>query len=162
MDMHMEYDKKKTAAALAVIFSLLVIVWLGLTFFTNQWVKPLDVSACDRISAAGVDWQIDSVDAKYDYLTIKGHAYQPGISVDTVETAVVIYDAVNDAYYELPTENIKKTKLTEKADDGYNYDYAQFEAVAYQNKIPDGSRIYILYKANGSNILIETDNVIYF
>lgn len=160
--MHMQYEKKKIAAVVAVVFSLLVIVWLGLTFFINQRVKPIDVSACDRQSAAGVDWKIDSVKGEYNYMTIKGHAYQPGISVDKVETVVVIHDAVNDVYYELPTESVKKEKLTEKAGDGYNYDYAQFQAVAFLDKIPDGSRIYILYRANGSNILVETDEVIYF
>lgn len=160
--MHMQYKKKRMAAILTGIFLLAVVVWLGLTFYTNQRIKPIDVSACDRLLAAGVDWKIESINYRYDYLTIKGYAYQPGISVDTVKTTVVIYDAVSDRYYELPTENVKKTKLTKEADDGYNYDYAQFEAAAFQKKIPDGSRIYILYRVNGSEILIETDEAIYF
>lgn len=160
--MNMQYDKKKTVAVIAGIFAVAALLWLGLTFYSNQRVKVIDVSSCDRLAAAGVDYSIDSVNYKYDYISIKGHAYQPGISVDTVETVVVIYDAINDVYYELPTESVKRTKLTEKADDGYNYDYAQFEAVAFKSKIPDGSRIFILYRVNDSEILIETEESIYF
>lgn len=160
--MNQQYDKKKIGWIAGAIFVAAVVLWVALTFFTNQRVKKIDVSNIDRLAAAGVEYNIDSVNYKYDYISIKGYAYQPGISVDTVETVVVIYDAITDTYYELPTESVKKSKLTKKADDGYNYDYAQFEAVAFKNKIPDGSRIYILYRVNDSEILIETEEAIYF
>lgn len=160
--MSKQYDKKLIGWIAGAVFTVVVILWIGITFFTNQRVKEIDVSNIDRTAAAGVDFSIDSVSHKYDYISIRGHAYQPGISVDMVETVIVVYDAVNDKYYELPTESVKRKKLTEEANDGYNYDYAQFEAVAFKNKIPDGSRVCILYRVNGSEILIETEEAIYF
>ena len=160
--MEKQYDKKLIGWIAGIVFLAVVTVWISITFFTNQRVKEIDVSAVDRLSAAGLVYNIDKLRQKHDYITITGYAYQPGISVDTVQTAVVIHDVMTDTYYELPTESVNKEKLTEDAGDGYNYDYAQFEAVAYKKHVPDASRVYILYRVNGSEILVETSEAIYY
>lgn len=159
--MEKQYNKKIIGLAAGSVFTLFLLLWIFLTFYTNQRVKEIDVSAMERLAAAGVEYSIDSVNYKDTYVSIKGYAYQAGISVDTVKTAVVLYDAANEKYYELPTESVKKTKLSKKANDGYNYDYAQFEAVALKKKIPDDSQIFILYRVNGSEILVETSEAVH-
>lgn len=154
------YDKGLLGKLFVGIFALCAVIYLLLLFGTNQRVITVDVSRCETKVAEKMTWEIESMTGKNGYMTIKGYAYQPGVSVDTTETVVLAYDAENGVYYQLPTESVKKTKLTEKADDGCNYDYAEFKSVVALKKVPRGSQVCIRYRGNGMDILIPTDQVI--
>lgn len=154
------YDKGKVGKILFAIFTVCAAAYLLLLFWTNQRVIVADVSRCEMQSADRIEWKIEKMLGKHEYMTIKGYAYQRGVSVDTTETVLIAYDEEKDIYYELPTECVKKTKLTKKADDGCNYDYAGFRSVVLLKKVPRGSKVYIRYRGNGTDVLIPTDEVI--
>ncbi len=157
-----QYDKAKVSKIVLCLFVLCAAGYLLLLFRVNQRVAVVDVSGCKTAEAGQMEYKIEKIECKYNYAEIKGYAYMPGVSVDTADTVLLAYDPTADLYYELPTENIKKTKLTENADDGFNYDYAQFKSVTLRKKIPGGCRICIWYRGNEENILIPTEEVIFY
>lgn len=159
--MNQSYDKVKIGKIFVFAFVLLSAVYLFLLFYVNQRVVTVDVSGCDR-NAENMKYKISKISCEYDYIEIRGYAYEKGESLLTANTILLAYDPTTDLYYKLPTENTKRTKLTEKANDGCNYDYAQFKSAVLQKKIPGGCRLCIWYLGNGSNKLIQTDNVLYY
>ena len=160
--MDRQYDKVKTGKTVSGLFALCAVGYLLLLFFVNQRIVKADVSGCDTGAVAQMEFKIEYIKCKYGYVEVGGYAYEPGISVDTADTQVLAYDPTADIYYALPTENVKKEKLTEQADDGFNYDYAQFRAVARQSKLPDGCRACIRYRCNGADRLIHTEEVLFY
>lgn len=160
--MDRQYDKAKMGKLMCVLFLLFAAAYLLLLFFVNQRIERVDVSGCDKDGADRMEYQIEKIDVVYGYVQIRGYAYEPGASIDTADTRILAYDPVGDAYYRLPTEHVKKEKITEKAGDGFNYDYAQFRAVARAGKLPGGCRVCIWYCCNGANRLIHTDEVIFY
>ncbi len=158
--MNRSYDKAKVGKILLFVFVLSAAVYLFLLYFANQRVDTVDVSGCDR-NTESMKYKVSKISSKYDYIEIQGYAYEPGVSLLTADTVLLAHDPATDLYYKLPTENTKRTKLTKNADDGCNYDYAQFKSTVLQKKIPRGCMLCIWYRGNGSNKLIQTDNVIY-
>ncbi len=158
--MNREYDKIKMGKRLSLLFCLCAAVYLLLLYVTNQRVAVADVSGADQTAADDMEYKIERVRLEDGYLDIRGYAYEPGESVDVADTTVLAYDAAADVYYRLPTEHVKKAKLTKNADDGYNYDYAQFQSITRASKIPGGCTICIWYRGNGKNRLIRTDRTI--
>lgn len=161
MNMNHPYDKEKMAKALLLLFVLAAAAYLFLLFFLNQRVVLVDVSGCDT-DVEQMKYKVSKITCKYDYVEIQGYAYEPGVSLLTAHTTLLAHDPTTDLYYRLPTENTKRTKLTKNADDGCNYDYAQFKSAVLQKKIPGGCRLCIWYQGNGSNKLIRTDKVIFY
>lgn len=160
--MKKQYDKAKVSKIVLCLFAALSAVYLLFMFWVNQRVVTVDVSGCEVAEAGQMNYKIEKIACKYDYVEIKGYAYRPGVSVDTADTVLLAYDPTTGIYYKLPTENVKKTKLTENADDGFNYDYAQFKSVTLRKKIPGGCRVCIWFRGNGENILIPTEEVIFY
>lgn len=159
--MNGSYDKAKMGKILLLVFVLFAALYLFLLFFANQRVVTVDVSGCDS-NTENMKYKVSKIRSKYDYIEIQGYAYEPGVSLLTANTVLLAHDPTTDLYYKLPTENTKRTKLTKKAADGCNYDYAQFKSTVLTKKIPSGCRLCIWYRGNGSNKLIHTDNVIYY
>lgn len=153
------YQKKKTAALFAGIFLLCSIGYILILFLINSRMKVTDVSGCRVPDDGTMSCAITGMDDEDGYLTICGYAYQPGISVDTARTEVLVCDD-SGTYYTLPTENVKRKSLTEAAADGFNYDYAGFTAVIRHDRVQSGSRIYIRYRCNGFDLLLKTDQSI--
>lgn len=159
--MNQPYDKAKTGRVLLLMFIFAAAAYLFLLFFLNQRVVTVDVSGCD-VNVDQMKYKVSKISSEYDYIEIQGYAYEPGVSLLTAHTVLLAHDPTTDLYYRLPTENTKRTKLTKKADDGCNYDYAQFKSTVLQKKIPSGCRLCIWYRGNGGNKLIRTDDVIYY
>lgn len=157
-----QYDKAKLSRVVLCLFILCAVGYLGSMFFVNQIVSVVDVSACDTSAAERMEYKIEKIECKYDYVDVRGYAYEPGVSVDKADTVILAHDRTTDVYYKLPTENVKREKLTEKAEDGFNYDYAQFRSVTLRKKLPSGCRICIWYRGNGENILIPTEEVLFY
>lgn len=160
--MNERYDKEKITRITFVLFVLCALGYLLLSFWLNQRVVTVDVSGCDIQAAERMKYKIEKINCQSDYVEVKGYAYEPGVSVDEADTVIVAKDPINNVYFQLPTENVKKTKLTTKAADGCNYDYAQFKSVVLRSKIPSGCRVCIWYRCNGANILIPTEEVIFY
>lgn len=150
------YEKVRIGKILFCVIALCAGAYVLLSFWMNQRVTAVDVSGCDVQAAERMTWKIEKMTGKNDYMTIKGYAYEQGRSTDRADTVLLAYDAVSGTYYKLPTEIVKRTKLTEKANDGFNYDYAGFTSVFFLDKVPRGSELCIWYRGNGENILIET------
>ena len=160
--MERPYNRARTVKILMLLFVLSAAGYLFLLFWINQRVETIDVSGCEVVSSAEMEYKVDRISCQYGYVEISGHAYEPGVSVDQADTVVLAYHPASGIYYKLPTENVKKEKLTKKADDGFNYDYAQFKSVTLRSKLPDGCRVCIWYRGNGENRLIQTEEVIFY
>lgn len=155
------YDKVRAGKLVLAVFSLCAALYLSLLYLANQRVVLYDVTDCEIAEEGRIEYEISRILRPYNYIKITGYAYEPGVSIDRTDTTLLAFDPAADVYYKLPTESVKKEKLTEKADDGFNYDYAQFTSVVLRNKIPSGCRVCILYRGNGASLLVQTDEVIY-
>lgn len=160
--MNRAYDRSKTGKTAAVLFGLFAAAYLLLLYIVNQRVVAVDVSGCEVCSAGQMSFKIEKIESRYGYLEVRGYAYEPGVSIDTADTRLLAYDPTADVYYRLPSENVKKEKLTKEANDGFNYDYAQFRSVVRQSKLPGGCRVCIWYCCNGNDKLIHTDEVLFY
>lgn len=158
--MNKHYEKEGTAKRIAVISAAFILLFLMFLYWDNQRIQVIDVSGCDTSSAEKITYGIEKYRNELGYIYIKGYAYEPGVSVDYADISLLAYDQVTKKYYRLPTENIENEKLTEHADDGFNYNYAAFESVTMRKKIKEGCRFYLLYRNNGENILIQTEQVL--
>lgn len=156
--MFKKYEGRKAAVFLAAVFSVFVVFFLGLLFFMNQRVKVIDVSDCERDDTGRITYAIEEVGDFYNFISVTGYAYEAGQSIERASIKIVARDTDTDTYYELPTENVKRTELTNTVGDGNNYDYAGFKSIAYRDKLPQNLELCILYRCNGSNILIHTSN----
>ncbi len=160
--MDRQYDRVKTGKAVLGGFLLCAAAYLLLLFFVNQRVSTVDLSGCDTDAAGQMAYRIEKIECSYGYVEVRGYAYEPGVSIDTADTRLLAHDPTSDVYYMLPTENVKKEKLTKEADDGFNYDYAQFRSVVRAAKLPGGCRACIWYRCNGENRLIHTEEVLFY
>lgn len=159
--MNRQYDKAKVAKVLIGAYAVLALAYLLFLFWTNQRVVAVDVSGCEIAEPGQFEYGFDRLRCEYGYADIRGYAYEKGVSVTSADTAVLAHDPATGAYYKLPTKVVQNKKLTKNADDGCDYDYAQFRAVAFLDKFPAGSTVCIWYRVNGENKLIQTDEVIY-
>ena len=157
-----QYDKGKVSKIVLGIFLVCAVSYLTVLYGLNQRVKIVDVSDCEIADETTMQYKIEKIEYKRNYIKISGYAYRQGISVDTADTVLLAHDPTTDIYYELPTENVKKTKLSKNADDGFNYDYAEFQSVVRSKKIPGGCKACIWYRGNGENVLIPTEEVLYY
>ena len=158
--MNSQYDKGKVSKIVLGIFLVCAVSYLAVLYGLNQRVKIVDVSGCEIADETTMQYKIEKIEYKRNYIKISGYAYRQGISVDTADTVLLAHDPTTDIYYELPTENVKKTKLSKNANDGFNYDYAGFTAVIRHDRVQSGSRIYIRYRCNGFDLLLKTDQSI--
>ncbi len=160
--MDRQYDKAKMGKIVFGLFAVCAAGYLLLLFFVNQRVIRADVSGCEAGTTEQMEIKIEKIESKYGYLEVRGYAYEPGVSVDIADTQVLAYDPVEDVYYALPTENVRKESLTKQADDGFNYDYAQFRSVTRLSRLPGGCRACIRYRCNGADRLIHTEEVLFY
>lgn len=159
--MNQKYDKVKIAKILIGAYAFCVMAFLLLLFWTNQRVVTVDVSECEIVTGDEIEYGFDKFMCEYGYTDIRGHAYEKGVEIKSADTAILAYDSATGLYYQLPTRVVKNTKLTKEADDGCNYDYAQFRAIAFLKNFPVDSKACIWYRVNGESKLIHTDQVIY-
>ena len=160
--MDRQYDRAKIGKITACLLAVCAVCYLLLLFFVNQRIVKADVSGCDTGAAEKMEYKIEKIECKYGYVEVRGYAYEPGLSIDAADTQLLAYDPTADVYYALPTENVKKEKLTEQANDGFDYDYAEFRSVARQSKLPGGCRVCIRYRCNGADRLISTEEVLFY
>lgn len=159
--MDYRHDKAKIGKIIIGAYALCVLAYLFLLFWTNQKVVTVDVSGCEIVTGDEIEYGFDRFMCEYGYADIRGHAYEKGVEIKSADTEVLAYDPATGIYYRLPTRVVKNTKLTKEADDGCNYDYGQFQAIAFLKNFPVDSKACILYRVNGESKLIRTENVIY-
>lgn len=153
--MFRKYEGRKMAALVAAVFSAFVLIFIALLFWVNRRVEMVDVSKCARNDTGSVTYGIEERGDYFNYIYVNGYAYEPGVSIDSAVTKVLVRDTDTGAYYELPTENVRREDITEERNDGCNYDYAGFKSVAYKSELPERYTICILYECNNEKILIE-------
>jgi hypothetical protein len=115
--------------ALGICFS---IGW-GILIWNENRIRHLS-SADVNVTAASdydaeiesVSWKRDDISLTSDYVTISGHLYRRGTSVERSAIRIVLKDPGTGNYLVLPTDLTLRTDITEKIHDGNNYDYCGF------------------------------------
>lgn len=157
IDLEENYDKNKVVPWVGGIFCGCVLVFFLALFWWNQRIVPVDVSHCE-IDSGQLTYKITKTYGT-NFIKLEGYAYVPGQSIDYANIKVLAYNSTEDKYYELPTESVKKTKITKKAEDGCNYDNCGFCAVVLAEKMWDDARFFIRCQNNGVDILADTGAV---
>lgn len=115
--------------ALAVCFA---IGWGVLVWNEN---RILHLSASDvnvtkdstyRAEIENVSWKRDDISLTKDFIVISGYLYRSGVAVEKAAIRIVLKDPASGEYLVLPTDLTVRTDITEKNNDGNNYDYCGF------------------------------------
>lgn len=149
-----KYDCKVAARWVGGIFVFCVAAFFILLFWWNQRIAPVDISRCQKDNGR-ITCKVD----KYygdNFIRLTGYAYEKGVSINFANLSVIAYNPEKDRYYELPTECVEKKKITEKENDGYNYDNCGFISVVFSKKIWNGTKFYLRYRHNGVDVLLDT------
>ncbi|MCI8876040.1 MAG: hypothetical protein HFI77_08310 [Lachnospiraceae bacterium] len=157
LDLDKKYEKKNVLMILGGIFLAVSLLFLLALFWWNQRIVPVDVGGCEA-DQGQLTYKITKTYGT-NFIKLEGYAYVPGQSIDYADISVIAYHPGEDKYYRLPTEIVKKTKITKKVKDGHNYDYCGFSSVVLADKIWDDTKFYIRCQNNGVDILADTGEV---
>lgn len=151
------YDTRKMFTFLSIFFWIGIVLYTFFVFEINGRVKKIDTSNLKIPSQGQIEYCIENIRDDLDYIMITGYAYEPGISSSQilVKIDLLICDESTKQYYELPTENMLRTDITESVNDGCDYRYAGFKSVSAKKNLPDQYHIAILYERNGEKMLID-------
>lgn len=94
---------------------------------------------------------IDALSTENDTLTVQGWAFLDGVDAGTVQTQLYLYDAAENAYYQLPTVRKQRPDLISAFENGQLYEYAGFYAEADIHQLEEPLKDYQLW------VGIETD-----
>lgn len=157
IDLEKNYDKNKVVPWIGGIYCACVLVFLLILFWWNQRIIPVDVSGC-QVNQGQLNYVVSKVYGS-NFVKLEGHAYVPGQDIVYADIKIVAYNPEEDKYYELPTEIVKKTRVTKDAQDGFNYDNCGFSSVVLVKNIWNNTKFYIRCKNNGADILVDTGEV---
>lgn len=104
-------------------------------------------------------WGIDSWEQRYDVLEVEGWIVYKGENIETWKLSMIIQNSNN--CYIVPLVMRGREDVTEKLNDGVNYDYSGFSATVNRRYIENGNtRYYILYENNGRDMIVDINGSI--
>ena len=104
-------------------------------------------------------YNIDSLDkVNQDNFEISGWVIKKKENIKNISINIMLKD--DNKFYGLPTKIEKREDVTQKFNDGTNYDFSGFRAYLKKPKRIKKSRIYILLKINGKSRIIKTNEYI--
>lgn len=104
-------------------------------------------------------YNIDTLDkVSQDNFEISGWIIKKKENIKNISINIMLKD--DNKFYVLPTKIEKREDVTQKFNDGTNYDFSGFRAYLKKPKGIKKSRIYILLKINGRSRIIKTNEYI--
>ncbi len=145
---------KRTAICIAMAGMALVLLFCALIRMDKEKIREADVS--DLTEETDVTCVIESV-TPGEYIRIDGYAYVEGESIHTADQQVLLYDAKEERYLQLPTQMNRKEALDQTDDAKKNYSGGGFFAKAKASRLGAADyEICLAYRSNGHRVLVHT------
>lgn len=143
-----------------------ILIFISYICFRNSVGRTYTIdSEGEKIEKVGKNskylYNIDNLDkVNQDNFEVKGWIIKKKENIKNVSINIMLKD--DNKFYVLPTKIVKREDVTEKLNDGVNYNFSGFQAYL---KKPEGikqkkSRIYILVEINGDRSIIKTNEYI--
>ncbi|MCR5467809.1 MAG: hypothetical protein K6F37_02505 [Lachnospiraceae bacterium] len=150
------YNPYKAVRALVCFFIFLTVILSFLIYCRYAKTKKVDISEIPLASDEYVS-SIEKISIESDgTLRITGYAFKENESIESVNVSVVVEDLSSGSTYSLTTGIVERTDITKIIDDGSDYNYSGFQAVTKKQSLSGKYHVYIIYKNNGDNVLIDT------
>lgn len=91
-----QYDKGKVSKIVLGIFLVCAVSYLAVLYGLNQRVKIVDVSGCEIADETTMQYKIEKIEYKRNYIKISRLCIPAGISVDTADTVLLAHDPTTD------------------------------------------------------------------
>ena len=155
-----------------MICIVLIMIGCKLLVWHEMRIKKIDVKDV-KIENTAMEHQLEleKIMNEYDYnehknrITISGWLVKQGIDTKQVSIKVVLKNTITEEFYELPTSIVARNDITEKFDDGVNYDNSGFRvSVPYGNKLIDLEKydyeIFLHYNIYEDEYLLPTNTTL--
>lgn len=151
-------SKEKIVYLLWLCVIFLIILACTIAYWKNDHLIRISEDWTYEIPDGMRMW-IDEVSFKDGYFTIEGYAFVHGEDLNIVQNQVVLYDETENLYYTINTSVCNKNDLTAYFNDGFSYDEGRFFARSSESNLKPGHDylIYLLYRCNDHNVLINTE-----
>lgn len=152
--------KKKTAVCIAAGGMALVLLFCVQIRRDKERIREADVS--DLTEETTLVFVIDEVTLG-EYIRVEGYAYVAGESIHTVDQRVLLYDAQENRYYEIPTQLKAREELNQTDEDKKNYSGGGFLAkvkTAALKKDCSEYEICVAYRSDGHRMLAHSNRML--
>lgn len=158
----MKIENKGKIIAFICILSIMVTgVIIYYEYKSNSVINEYRVEKGLRHNGE-LKYEINKEELNDGYIHIEGYAYIEGENMEYIDQSIILKDCSNGKYYKVKTEFRKRTDVTVKVGDRYNYDNSGFETRIFKKKLraDDKYKICILYKTKTEKLLYETKDYI--
>ncbi len=150
------YHREHVVVALPLLAVLLFLVFFGKYYWNHSGLRPVDVSGTSAPSEEYVFGVDECSIYEEDYVKITGWAVKQGENIEINEAYLVLQDTETGVFYQAATSVIERSDVNDMLEDEYDYLNSGLYAVVRISEMPENVHIYILYKNNGDNTLLDT------
>ena len=167
-DIRSLYTKSLVLSVIFFTIVLITLLWMALRWNEGR-IRQIDVNNYSLSGKSeGFKWYVGNVSVPQKmndnwgkgYLEISGWLIRKGEDIRTIEQYVVLKDVETGNIFRIPTEVTERTDITERRNDGHNYDMCGF-----YSKLGDNDYIDIYsndYEVGVINVLNGEENLIMF
>lgn len=165
-------DKHLVPVFIIITISVLVIICFNI-FFSSEHLENVrgddNFSVLTDMSNGEYKSDIQIKDEK-KYFVFSGYCYKLNERIQKFDISIALKENGKDSYILIPTHLVvrndisRKENVTEKQGNFAMYDASGFETRIRKNRLLHNNKyeIYILYKSNNENTLIDTGKSIYY
>ncbi|MCR5272115.1 MAG: hypothetical protein K6E13_03930 [Lachnospiraceae bacterium] len=151
-----EYKPNRMIKFVVCIFTAVALLICALTYLQYVTKKSVDISQYD-IGGDEYHHQIEQIyRGESGEIRITGFAFKAGEDIETVDVAVIVKDTSTEETYELRTGCFSREDISQLMDDGCDYSMSGFQAVTGKKELNGTYRIYIMFRNNDSECLLDT------
>ena len=165
-------DKHLAPIFTIIVILVMVIICFGIFFHAEQWknVRGEDnFSLLTDMSNGEYKSDIQIKDEK-KYFILSGFSYKLNERIQKFDISIALKENGKDNYILIPTHLVirndlsRKENVTEKQGNFAMYDASGFETKIRKNWLSHNNKykVYILYRSNNENTLIDTEKSIYY
>lgn len=140
----------------AIVAVVCLLCILGVRYIPKKISLGTQLATKDAVV-----FHIDEIERNLFKVYVRGWALKGGVSITHFDMKL-LFRAADGTYYAVPCQRQPRTDVTTHVNDGNNYDNSGFETLALSPKfVAKGPfTLYILYRNNGENVLVDTGVVL--
>lgn len=154
---------KLIAIGICGLFTLIGVGLCAYIYSYNTAITKINIDEIEFVVDKNMyQYEIEEIEEDSVSFYVSGYALKLETPMEQVANVIVIYDSVKDCYYELPTEWEERVDITERVDDGFDYNNAGMASIVMKKYLDVGVEypVFILFESNDEWVLLPTDTVL--
>lgn len=152
--------KKKKVVGVACFLILITVIYFVIYKQNKITIKKVDVT--ESVVNTSSQYAIDEIEVNGKIISISGWIVDPEVEVKRFETYVLLKNETTQEYFKVPTMMKERADLNQSFNNGIEHKNSGFFARGKLSSFQQGDiyRVYLWYKNNDFDILIDTGKVI--